>query len=77
LIARLHVVEKVPPYVDVKLVAVATTPGSGAGSATTAIELESRDIADIDVVAAEAFVLTGVGAGLAIGVRSVVANTTM
>src|SRR6185503_20972836 len=42
--ATLHVVEKVPPYVDVRLVAVATTPGSGAGSAITAA-LESIGIA--------------------------------
>src|SRR6185369_4724468 len=73
-----HVVEKVPPYVDVRLVAVATTPGSGAGSAITAIELESRAIADIaETEAAEVLPLTGVAAGVAMGLRSVVASTTM
>src|SRR6185369_16647665 len=73
-----HVVENVPPYVDVRLVAVATTTGSGPGSVTTAIELESRAIADIVAVAAEPLALTGVaaGAGSAIGLRSVVDSTT-
>ncbi len=45
LIATLHVTEKVPPYVDVRSVAVATTPGSGAGAATKDVELESEEIA--------------------------------
>jgi hypothetical protein len=75
--ATLHVVEKVPPYVDVRLVAVATTPGSGAGSAITA-ELESTDIAiAVETEAAEAFPLKGVAAGVAMGLRSVVASTTI
>src|SRR5215218_2601605 len=41
--ATLQVLEKVPPYVDVRLVAVATTPESGTGSAITDVELESTD----------------------------------
>src|ERR1044072_6072785 len=75
--AALHVTEKVPPYVDVRLVAVATTPGSGAGSVITA-ELESTAIAIVaETEAAEPLLLTGVAAGVATGLRSVVANTTM
>jgi hypothetical protein len=74
----LQVVEKVPPYVDVRLVAVATTVGSGAGAATKAAELEST--ASVEAVADGVnllFAAIGFGAGAAIGLRSVVASTTI
>jgi hypothetical protein len=67
-------------------VAVVTTCGSGAGSAATDVELESvetTDEADIaEAVEAEARLLleagaTGAGVALAMGLRSVVASTTI
>jgi hypothetical protein len=77
----------VPPYIDVRSVAVAITTGSGAGSATKDAELESTANAALgsaDIVEAVAVLMvlfgvvaTGVGAGSAMGLRSVVASTTM
>jgi len=61
-------------------VAVVTTCGSGAGSATTDVELESAAIAENEAVedcALLGVADTGVGAGAAIGLRSVVASTTI
>jgi hypothetical protein len=76
--AALHVTENEPPYVDVSSVAVATTCGSGAGSAATATELESRESADaVEAIAFIGVAAFGVGAGAAMGLRSVVANTTI
>src|SRR6185369_10697605 len=64
--AALQVTENVPPYVDVNSVAVATTCGSGAGSATTATELESRESAIADeAIAFIGVAAFGVGAGAA------------
>jgi hypothetical protein len=72
--AALQVLEKVPPYVDVSAVAVETTVGSGAGSATTDAELESAENADmVDIVEVSGLIAStgvaafGVGAGAAIG----------
>src|SRR5689334_25436268 len=79
LIATPQVLLKVPPYVDVRSVAVATTCGSGDGSVATDVEFESSDVVDAAKVIwlVEVAVLDGVGVGLAIGLRSVVANTTI
>jgi hypothetical protein len=84
--AVLHVLEKVPPYVAVRSVAVPTTTGSGIGAATNDVELESSADVELDageiVAAVEGLavlgvVATGVGAGSAIGLRSVDASTTI
>jgi hypothetical protein len=64
--------------VDVRKVAVATTCESGIGAATKDASFESRAIAEAAeaerVLGVAAF---GVGAGAAMGVRSVVASTTI
>src|SRR5690349_7817046 len=64
LIAIPQVREKVPPYVVVRSVAVATTTGSGAGATAIGAELESRLIAETaDVLALTSLTsLTGVTA---------------
>jgi len=59
-------------------VAVATTPGSDIGSATKNIEFESRKFAEAsEAVRLLGVAVFGVGAGAAMGVRSVVASTTI
>jgi len=68
----------VPPYVDVRYVADATTTGSGAGAATNIAELASEDIVErAEVCALTGIAAFGAGAGAATGLRSVVASTTM
>src|SRR5688500_6188080 len=84
--AELHVLEKLPPYVVVRSVAVPTTTGSGMGAATKDVELESTANVELDAgeiaKAVEGLALlgvvgTGVGTGSAMGVRSVDASTTI
>jgi hypothetical protein len=78
LIASLHVVLNVPPYVAVSSVAVSSTGSDAGASATSIIELDSKLIDDVDeVFAVFGAVATGVGAGAAMGLRSVVASTTI
>jgi hypothetical protein len=71
--------ENVPPYAEVSSVAVVTTSESaGIGSSIANIKLDSGEVAE----AAKAGPLLevafkGVGAGAAIGLKSVVASTTI
>jgi hypothetical protein len=64
--------------VDVRFIAVATTCGSGIGAATMATAFESEENAEaIGTSVPFGVVAIGVAAGVATGLKSVVASTTI